>query len=225
MFFDRIDYDRIPELSKKMKSIFTNGQTTSTTAYLNWRFSSFFDIGTQFWQMAEGYFETANLLLNVCLEDNKDKKADIYIFPILFDIVHGTELALKAINDYLYLILDDESKIEGNHNIKQLSDVSVKLLNKLKSNDSSEEIKDALVAINLVKKFIDNIYDKTDDMAFARYPITNKDKEMFYACSETNVTVDLMLLKEQLSYVATMLDFIMDLMMRYWDFVCDMKQE
>ena len=77
MLFDKIDYDKIPELSKKMKSIFTQGRTVNTTAYLNWRFSSFFDMGTQFWQMAEGYFESANLLLNACLNDNNDKKADM----------------------------------------------------------------------------------------------------------------------------------------------------
>lgn len=133
MFFERVDYTKIQELSKKMKSFFCQGRTINTTSYMNWRISK--DDGMSFWSLAEGYFETADALISKCLEDNSDKKADIFIFPILFNVVHAVELSLKAINDYLNIILYDKAKIEGGHDIKQLSDVTLKLLQKFKAND------------------------------------------------------------------------------------------
>ena len=222
MFFERVDYTKIPELSKKMKSFFCQGRTINTTSYMNWRISK--DDGTSFWILAEGYFETADILIEKCLEDNSDKKADIFIFPILFDIVHAVELSLKAINDYLSIILHDEAKIEGGHNIKQLSDVTLKLFQEFKKKDNSNEIVESITAIKLVKQFIANIFEKTDDMAFARYPINSKKEDMFYAASSENVVVDMELLKEQLSYVATMLDFVFDFLYRYIEYLQEMKQ-
>ena len=97
---------------------------------MNWRIPK--DVGTSFWILAEGYFETADILMEKCLEDNSDKKADIFIFPILFDIVHAVELSLKAINDHLSIILHDKAKIDGGHNIKQLPDVTLKLFQEFK---------------------------------------------------------------------------------------------
>ena len=81
MFFERVDYTKIPELSKKMKSFFCQGRTINTTSYMNWRISK--DDGMSFWTLAEGYFETADILIEKCLEDNSDKKADIFFpYPI-----------------------------------------------------------------------------------------------------------------------------------------------
>ena len=159
MFFERVDYTKIPELSKKMKSFFCQGRTINTTSYMNWRISK--DDGMSFWILAEGYFETADILIEKCLEDNSDKKADIFIFPILFDIVHAVELSLKAINDYLSIILHDEAKIEGGHNIKQLSDVTLKLFQEFKKKDNSNEIVESITA--LVATFISCFFDKEDD--------------------------------------------------------------
>ena len=222
MFFEKVDYTKIPELSKKMKSFFCQGRTINTTSYMNWRISK--DDGMSFWSLAEGYFETADALISKCLEDNLDKKADIFIFPILFNIVHAVELSLKAINDYLNIILYDKAKIEGGHDIKQLSDVTLKLFRKFKEKENSAEVAESITAIKLVKKFIDNIFEKTNDMAFARYPINSKKEDMFYNATLQNVMVDMELLQEQLAYVATMLDFVFDCLCRYIECIQEMKE-
>ncbi len=222
MFFERVDYTKIQELSKKMKSFFCQGRTINTTSYMNWRISK--DDGMSFWSLAEGYFETADALISKCLEDNSDKKADIFIFPILFNVVHAVELSLKAINDYLNIILYDKAKIEGGHDIKQLSDVTLKLFQKFKAKENSNEVAESITAIKLVKKFIDNIFEKTNDMAFARYPINSKNEDMFYNATLQNVMVDMELLQEQIAYVATMLDFVFDCLCRYIEYIQEMKE-
>lgn len=144
---------------------------------------------------------------------------------MLFNIVHGIELTLKAINDYLYIALRNEQKIEGGHNIKQLSEVALSLLNELKRTDGSAEIADCITGMKLVQNFILNIFDKTNDMAFARYPITPKDKEMFYTATLENVVVDLEILREQSIYVITVLEFITDFMLRYLEYLDEIRRE
>ena len=213
MHFESLDYTKIPELSKKMKSFFCEGRTTNTTAYMNWKISK--DDGTSFWNIAEGYFGAAKVLISKCLEDNFDGKADIFIFPILFDIVHGIELSLKAINNHLEIILRNQPKIEGNHNIKQMASVALRRLEDYKMKAKNKEIDDLITAIKLVQQFIEIIYDNTDDMAFARYSINTKNEDMFYTSALQNVTVDIELLQEELNYVVTMLDFIFDLLRQY----------
>lgn len=225
MFFDKIDYDKVPELAKKMKTIFQQGRTINTTSYMNWRLPFSKDYGMRFWAFAESYFEAANTLIEKCLEDNSDKKADSYIFPIFFDIVHGIELSLKAINDYLSIILNAKPSIESGHRIKQLSDVALARLMDLKKEDGSQDLDETITAIQLVKQFIDNIYSKTDDMAFARYPINSRKEDMFYTAQLNSIVVDMEALHEQLSYVATMLDYVFGFLCRYLEYLYEVRSE
>ena len=100
-----------------------------------------------------------------------------------------------------------------------MSDVTLKLFQEFKKKSNSNEIVVSIKAIKLVKQFISNIFEKTDDMAFLRYPINSKKEDMFYAASSENVVVDMELLKEQLSYVETMLDFVFDFLCRYIEYL------
>lgn len=226
-----IDYQKIPELAQKMKSFFKMGRSVNTTSYMNWRVSKNKDVSTQFWQMASGYFQAADLLITACLKDNFDKKADIIIFPILFDIVQGIELSLKASNGYLFMILGGYIKIEGCHNIKQLVDVSISKLQKLKEKQvhgsavDNEETEQAITAMKLIRNFIECLYEKTDDMAFTRYSQTKDEKEMFYVKECRNVVIDLELLQELLGYIEKMFDFISDYLYRQWDWVNEVNRE
>lgn len=218
MFYEKIDYDKIPILAKKMDTFFCPNVSIDKTAYMNWRISFHHETGGQFFAIAEGYAESAVKLISECLNDNSDKKADAWIFPILHCIVHSIELALKSINFYLEILLEEKPNIEGKHDIKQLNQTAIRKLEDLKSKDLYAGLDEAKTALQLIEKFIANIYDKTNDMTFARYPITAKKEKMFYTKELNNVVIDLEKLKEQYGYAFTMLDFVIDTLLRSLEF-------
>lgn len=175
------------------------------SAYLNWRFDFFRDTENQFYEMGKAYFETAIRLIDDCLSDNKDKKADIWIFPILFNVVHGTEIYLKGFNSQIR-ILDkiekqeyQESKIEGKHNILQLCQTAISLI-------KQSSHKDLLPEFEFVKKFIDILYTNTNDMTFARYPIDSDKHPHFYVRNTENITIDLDILRIWVCKIFEILD-------------------
>lgn len=232
MSYKEIDYQKIPELAKKMKSFFGMGRSVEATSCLNWRVSKNRDTATQFWEMADGYFQAADLLISACLTNNFDKQADILIFPILFDIVQGMELSLKASNGYLSMIQDGYIKIEGGHDIKQIATVLISNLEKQKREIAkngtaveNENIVQVITAAKLILNFIDCIYEKTSDMAFARYPQTKGKEEMFYVKKCQPIVIDLELLQELLGYVEKMFEFIKDHFYQQWEWISEMNQE
>ena len=190
------DLDDIDTQELELPNFFDDSVDIDAGAYLNWRFDINRDLESQFFDMGKGYFQTALELIEKCLSDNSDKKSDIWIFPIMFNIVHGIEIYLKGFNS-LYQIHTElqatgyvqESKIEGNHDIRQLCQVAMKRLR----DTNNTELKDELL---FVKKFIDILYANTDDMTFARYPVNSKKEAHFYAKSSNNVVVDLNVLRQ-----------------------------
>lgn len=177
------------ELLSELPNFFDDTYS-SKSAYLNWRIYPHQDVETQFFNLGEGYFEVAVSLIEQCIENNKSRRADIWIFPILFNIVHGIELYLKGFNSLYakYKKLNEESelvdsKIEGKHNILQLCNKALSMI-------EQDEEKEFFNELKFVKKFIEYIYDKTDDMAFARYPINRKKDKQFYV-SNQNVIINL----------------------------------
>ena len=90
--FIDIDYadfnvDKITEMSKKLETIFQYNADINKTAYLNWRTQCTFTKRSKFIVMGEAFFSTAYNLIQQCILDNSDKKADSWIFTILFNIV------------------------------------------------------------------------------------------------------------------------------------------
>ncbi len=177
-------------LLKELPNYFKFQDNIQQTAYLNWRFDRHDKIESQFFNLAEGYFAVAIHLIAECLKDNYSRKADIWIFPILFNIVHGIEIYLKGFNSLypIYIKLNNygesgDSSIEGNHNIHQLCNVAI---SKVKNSSEKEFFAD----LKFVKKFIDILYANTDDMSFARYSMSKDNQQQFYV-SSTNVTIDL----------------------------------
>ena len=65
--------------------------------------------------------------------------------------------------------------------------------------------------IKVVGKFIDNIYAKTEDMTFARYPLAKDQQGHFYIDNFDNEVIDLELLADQIVYVYKMLNFIYEM--------------
>lgn len=193
------------ELMHSLPNFFGFTGNITRTAYLNWRFDFTRDLENQFYDMAKGYFETSLSLVDNCLCDNRGHKADIWIFPIMFNVVHGIEVYLKGFNSQYRILTKlqkDEyqsSKIEGKHDIRQLCRVAISMV---KENHD----KDLLVELSFVQKFIEILYANTDDMTFARYPVTSKGEKQFYAKQKDNVTVDLDAFKQWVIRVFHILD-------------------
>jgi len=183
------------ELMENLPSYFEDLGDIYKTAILNWRFESDREIESQFYEMGKAYFNTSLILIDMCLADNHDHKADTWIFPIMFNVVHGIEVYLKGFNSQykIYTKMQkqeyQESKIEGNHDIRQLCQGAMKLV---KDNNDKELYNE----LNFVKKFIDILYENTDDMTFARYPVTSKGAKHFYVEEKKNVTIDLDVFKQ-----------------------------
>ena len=140
------------------------------------------------------------------------KKADSWIFPILFNIIHGTELYLKAINSVLSAILGKKRSItEGGHDLRGLCGTARNLVIEYKNSNKNITTEQMFTAIKVVERFIDNIYAKTDDMTFARYPMDKDKNGHFYIQNLENEVVDLVLLRDQISTVYHMLEFAYDM--------------
>ena len=52
----------------------------------------------------------------------------------------------------------------------------------------------------------DNIYEKTEDMSFARYPFSSKEDKQFYINSTKNEVIDLEILSDQIVYIYKLLN-------------------
>lgn len=208
-----VDWDtsNVEVYSKGLDTIFRYNRDIDKTAYLNWRTSGVTS-RRQFVVIGQAYFSSAYCLIQQCLEDNIDYKADALIFPIMFNVVHGIEVYLKAINASLNIVLGkSRTDIEGNHDIKQLCSTAKKLLVEYKNTNGNSTKDDMFKAIKVVENFIANIYAKTDDMTFARYPMAKNKDGHFYIQALENEVVDLELFEEQIVFIYKMLDFIYEM--------------
>ena len=77
-----------------MEQVFSYNADIEKTAYMNWRTRQHQPIHDMI-IIADGYIKSAIMLSEDCLQDNKDKKADIVVFPMLFAANHAIELYLK----------------------------------------------------------------------------------------------------------------------------------
>jgi hypothetical protein len=193
------------ELLDKLPNYFDFSGDIENSAYLNWRFDSFNNLENKFYNIGKAYFQTSLALIDHCLNDNGDKKADIWIFPIMFNVVHGIEVYLKGFNSQIKILnkLENEeyekTKIEGKHDIKQLCQLAISLIKASKRTDILDEFL-------FLQKFIEILYKNTNDMTFARYPITAKGKKHFYVDRRENITIDLEIFKVWINRVYYILD-------------------
>lgn len=204
--YEHFDAKKIPDMARNLDSIFKYNKDISKGAYLNWRMSHSSD-RNQFNVMGKAFSSAAYNLLQQCLIDNSDKKADIWIFPILFDFLHGIELCLKAINVSLSTVLNKECNItEGGHDLRTLCGFVSNLIDEYSKITSANEALRMQEGIKVIKNFIKKVYAKTSDITFARYPVTQKKQGQFYTNPSDNEVVDLELLKEQMIYVYRILE-------------------
>ncbi|MTH08279.1 hypothetical protein GL288_13325, partial [Turicibacter sanguinis] len=172
-------------------SIFKYNIEIKKNAYLNWRTqrnNNAHNLAT----LANGYFLAAKILIDECLEHNFDKKADVVIFPILHSVIHGTEIYLKSIYTILAIWLEKDITHIGGHNIKQLYQIVIKIISEFEDKHGNhEDIKEIKSQLNVVKVFVDEIFEKTKDMDFVRYPIGRDKENHFYVDQLDNVVIDL----------------------------------
>ena len=207
--FSDFNTEDVEQYAQKMDSIFQYNQNVEKTAYLNWRSNKYTNQRRQLVVMGDNFFSSAYNLLQQCINDNGDIKADSWIFPIMFNIVHGIEIYLKAINVVLNIVLNEQNQaIQGGHNIKQLCQTSKNLILKYKNKSKNETTDQMWTAIKVIENFIENIYIKTDDMTFARYPMDKHKNGHFYIQALDNSVIDMELLEKQMVIVYKMLEFI-----------------
>ena len=207
--FSDFNTEDVEQYAQKMDSIFQYNQNVEKTAYLNWRSNKYTNQRRQLVVMGDNFFSSAYNLLQQCINDNGDKKADSWIFPIMFNIVHGIEIYLKAINVILNIVLNEQNQvIQGGHDIKQLCQTSKSLILKYKNRNKNETTDQMWTAIKVIENFIENIYEKTNDMIFARYPMDKNKNGHFYIQTLDNSVIDMELLEKQMVIVYKMLEFI-----------------
>ena len=207
--FSDFNTEDVEQYAQKMDSIFQYNQNVEKTAYLNWRSNKYTNQRRQLVVMGDNFFSSAYNLLQQCINDNGDKKADSWIFPIMFNIVHGIEIYLKAINVILNIVLNEQNQvIQGGHDIKQLCQTSKSLILKYKNRNKNETTDQMWTAIKVIENYIENIYEKTNDMTFARYPMDKNKNGHFYIQTLDNSVIDMELLEKQMVIVYKMLEFI-----------------
>lgn len=180
-----------------MKDIFSYNADINKNAYMNWRTNRHEHISNMI-VIAKGFMMSSILLAEQMLDNNKNRRADIVIFPILFNANHSIELYLKAITWTLNAILRKDEKIEGSHDIKQIFNVVCSRVNEFEtSKENKEQFKK--LTTNL-KEYLQELYVKIEDkssgkykdnMDFSRYPFNTKYVNHFYIDDFDNVTIDL----------------------------------
>lgn len=180
-----------------MKDIFSYNIDINKTAYMNWRTNKHDYINNMI-NVADGFMESSLILAKEVINDNYGKRADVIIFPILFNANHAIELYLKAITWTLNVLLKNNKKIEGNHNINQMfNTVKSRVMEFESDKDRKAQFKKLTQNLSCyLDELNTKINDKEskkgqDNMDFARYPFDNKYINHFYIDTYDNVTVDL----------------------------------
>jgi hypothetical protein len=177
----------------KIQPIFSRNEDHNKIAFMNWRMSQDSTI-RYFMTLADGYLSSAIILAKQCLISNRDKQADILIFPILTNANHGIELYLKAMIWSLNQMLDSDLKIEGKHNISQMYKMVKSKINVL---GGQSELKAFEEGMTELESYLEELTirieatSKKDKMDFSRYPVSTDYENHFYVDRFGNVEVDL----------------------------------
>lgn len=187
------------------KKIFSKNPSLDNNAFLNWRFTEEDDI-ENFIAMSNNFFDSSIFLLELCLKDNIDSKADGLIFPILYNLNHAIELKLKALIGILNQSIDVNNIPKHTHNIKQLYHNSFELIKTTKFNIS---IKSFQENTKILSNYINDI-SENEMISFTRYPLSNKAEKAHYILSKENIIIDIKHLHETATKIKNELNEIVD---------------
>lgn len=180
-----------------MKDVFSYNIDIDKNAYINWRIERHNPIKNML-TIADGFMESSIMLAEQAIEDNRTKKADIIIYPILFNANHAIELYLKAIGWTVNILLQNDKKVEGGHDIQQILNVVKSRVNEFEiDKDRKKNFKELISNVeNYIKELFSKIEiedgrNKKGNMDFSRYPFNTKYVSHFYIETFDNVVVDL----------------------------------
>lgn len=198
-----------------MKGIFSYNVDIEKNAYLNWRTHRHEHIHNMI-VLANGFMSSSLFLTKQVLIDNRDKKADSLIYPILFNINHGIELYLKAISWSLNILTKTGKEFRTNHHLNELLQ-DVKSLVYLFESDT-EKLKEFATRIKPLENYINELYSKIEKVKpdgkkfysidFSRYSLTLQGEPQFYINELDNVVVDMENLFEVFGQIHKSLDGI-----------------
>lgn len=187
------------------RKIFDHNPDIDKTAYMNWRMncrSKELNLS----QIGNGCFCAAQCLLQNVLNDNRDKKADIIIFPILFILNQGIEVYLKAIIRLVELFNYGKTNKYATHDILQLFNDMMALI----MVDETEP-KNLSDFVSPLSSYIEELGSIAADengklkMDFARYPFDINGSSFFYITNK-NIMVDMEYLLEQVKQIRELLE-------------------
>lgn len=177
-----------------MNSVFSYNIDITRNAYLNWR-TDRHDQAHNLYVLASAYGDGAITLISTILEDNRDKKADALIMPIMYCIDQSIEVYLKAIIRTIESLTESSTSVYKTHDIKELLNIMIAQIKKKET-----KTKGLQKHVLPLTKFIDELYSKiqtTDEdgkeslgIDFARYPIKADGTPHFYVTADENVVID-----------------------------------
>lgn len=207
------------------KSVFSQGRVENTS-YMNWR-TDRFNNNHNYTVLGDGFSQAAIILMDKILEDNTDKKADVLIFPIFYDIDQAIEVYIKAIINVLNELLGNQPENMTSHDIKQLFSQMKSRIEKVKSGTKGLQ-----KHLKPLSSYIEELYEKiyyaedrvrgTVHMDFARYPVTTSGTQHFYITKFENEVVDIENLRKRFVEV---MDCLEGLYYMYSDMLYNLKEK
>lgn len=177
------------------KNIFSYNADVNKTAYLNWRTDKY-DNAHNLTVLGDGFSQAAFILMDEILTDNRDKKADVLILPILYDIDQAIEVYIKAILRLLNELNDEKIENYTSHDIESLFN---QMVSKIKKKETTT--KGLAKFLKPLSSYISDLYEKIKtldekkrvvvNIDFARYPTDTNGNPHFYVATYGNVVVDI----------------------------------
>ena len=167
-------------------------------AYMNWRTDQNDPIRNLI-ILADGYYKASRILVDAVLADNKDKKADALVYPMVFDLNQSMELYLKASQWMLNKLNGVTNTFEGGHNLIGLYNTMLRLIKDFANNHPSfkynqKAFKHLMSGADWYINELKNIIPEKEwkAMDFPRYPMMrDKATPHFYISNLDNVTIDM----------------------------------
>lgn len=176
------------------EALFSYNSDIGKNAYMNWRTDKK-DQTHNLYVLASDFAEGVTTMINAVLLDNRDKKADALIMPILYSIDQSIELYIKAIIRLLEELSGGPISNYKHHDIAMLKNT---LVGKIREKQTTT--KGLEKHLKPVSDFIDELYSKIKctgengkdviKIDFARYPFDTEGNPHFYIEEPENVVID-----------------------------------